>query len=326
MSTGPRREAYLPRRPGSRRARFGLKPSHEIAALRDHGLTRRWLEALEGILPASVRAEGEVFAREGMVMTVEFHAGLIEGTVQSSLPSVQQLPPSSASKLQLPGPPPGALFGRSAQDCRVKIDVPRYDERVWQDAVRSLATDGAAIAPILAGDLPADLDDVMARHGVPLPPRADEQVSSSCSCDEGAVCVHRAAVIVLAADRLRDDASLGLILRGLNVSELIERVRIARTASARRSASSAPPPTQPALPQQDSLPELSLEEFWRTGPELDDLAHLPPPNHAPHALLRRLGPSPLGGQFPLVGLLASAYDTIKAHAEKLRDEAEEKEE
>jgi len=41
---------------------------------------------------------------------------------------------------------------------------------------------------------------------------------------------------------------------------------------------------------------------------------------APHALLRRRGPTPLQGKFPLVGLLASIYDSIAEHGRKLRDE------
>jgi hypothetical protein len=40
---------------------------------------------------------------------------------------------------------------------------------------------------------------------------------------------------------------------------------------------------------------------------------------APHALLRRLGQSPLQGKFPLVGLLASIYDSIAEDGRKLRE-------
>ena len=40
---------------------------------------------------------------------------------------------------------------------------------------------------------------------------------------------------------------------------------------------------------------------------------------APHALLRRLGQSPLQGKFPLVGLLASIYDSMAARGRELRD-------
>jgi hypothetical protein len=39
----------------------------------------------------------------------------------------------------------------------------------------------------------------------------------------------------------------------------------------------------------------------------------------PHALLRRLGPSPMNGRFPLVGLLASVYDTVAAAARHIQE-------
>jgi hypothetical protein len=68
-----------------------------------------------------------------------------------------------------------------------------------------------------------------------------------------------------------------------------------------------------------------IEEFWRAGPELAELEHRPPPQHAPHALLRRLGPSPLNGRFPLAGLLASVYDTVSEAAKRMREEAERSE-
>ncbi len=41
---------------------------------------------------------------------------------------------------------------------------------------------------------------------------------------------------------------------------------------------------------------------------------MPAPDHVPHALLRRMGPSPMGGKFPMVGLMASIYDSIRARA------------
>ena len=327
MSVGPRKDTYVPRRSNGRRARQGLRPVHELAALRQLETPRQWIDALEASIPSSMRTEGEILAREGMVMSLEFRAGVIEGAVQPSLPQAQAHPPAGAMPRTFPGagPPPGSLYGRHAQDCLVRIHVQRHAEERWSEAVRSLSSDGSAVASLLAGELPGDIDDVLARHGAPLIPPANEAITLDCSCDASAPCAHRAALIDLAVDRLHDDPSLGLVLRGMTASELIERVRQERAAAARKSAASLQGTTQADRHEPSPLAELALEEFWRTGPELEDFTHLPPPNHAPHALLRRLGPSPLGGQFPLVGLLASAYDTIRAHAEKLRDEVEAKE-
>ncbi len=43
---------------------------------------------------------------------------------------------------------------------------------------------------------------------------------------------------------------------------------------------------------------------------------------AKHALLRRLGSSPLEGRFPITGLLASIYDTVSEQARRIRLDAE----
>lgn len=319
--TTPRKNTYTPRRSG-RRQRVGLKPAREIAVLREHPASQRWLDVLLPAIPASARTEGEVFAREGMVMRADFRAGVIEGAVQPALPEPGTPAASPAPRVQLPGARPGALYAKSSGDCAVTIRLPAYDETQWQRTAESLAGDSSAAAALLAGELPADLDDALTRHGSPLAPRTLEGVSMTCSCHAES-CPHIAALLYLAADRLCDEPALALVLRGSSAEELVERVRHARAAAARRSA---PPPPAPSASDNDGLDlaDFALDEFWRSGPELDDLAHQPPSHHAPHALLRRLGPSPLGGAFPLVGLLASAYDTIKAHAEKLRDDAAEK--
>ena len=70
----------------------------------------------------------------------------------------------------------------------------------------------------------------------------------------------------------------------------------------------------------EALPlERCLDSFWRPGRQIDEMPSETEP-FAPHALLRRLGPSPLQGKFPLVGLLASIYDSIAENGRKLRDD------
>ncbi|MBT7351022.1 MAG: hypothetical protein HN811_01025, partial [Phycisphaerae bacterium] len=46
---------------------------------------------------------------------------------------------------------------------------------------------------------------------------------------------------------------------------------------------------------------------------------VPLEKHVSHALLRRLGPSTLDGQFPLSGLLATIYDEAASEAVRILD-------
>jgi uncharacterized Zn finger protein len=119
------------------------------------------------------------------------------------------------------------------------------------------------------------------------------------------------------AERLDHDPMLIFTLRGLGQDELSERLRQRRAvdgASASGAPAYAPRPIAAAESPAPPL-EACMAEFWSPGPGLDDLET---PLRAPlvkHALLRRLGPSPFkGGKFPLVGLLATCYDTISEAA------------
>ena len=99
-------------------------------------------------------------------------------------------------------------------------------------------------------------------------------------------------------------------------------------ATHRDSPATHPAPAQgdPMIPESQVEPpplEQCLDEFWRIGARLSELETKPPPQHVPHALLRRLGPSPMNGKFPLVGLLASIYDTVANQARRIRDKDED---
>ena len=65
--------------------------------------------------------------------------------------------------------------------------------------------------------------------------------------------------------------------------------------------------------------EACVDEFWRFDAHAASDPGATQSRHVPHALLRRLGPSPLKGRFPLAGLLASAYDAIADAAIEMRD-------
>ncbi len=83
------------------------------------------------------------------------------------------------------------------------------------------------------------------------------------------------------------------------------------------SSSSVPPslkvvptiyPTSPPI-------QSSLEHFWQTGPEFDEIVVSIRPPESPLAILEQLGPSPFArGEFPLVGFLATTYDKVSRSA------------
>ena len=69
--------------------------------------------------------------------------------------------------------------------------------------------------------------------------------------------------------------------------------------------------------------EQAIENFWNTGTGLETFRRERRMEYAPHALLRRLGNAPLEGRFPLVGLLASIYDSVAVAARRQLDELDD---
>src|SRR5690606_31706193 len=73
---------------------------------------------------------------------------------------------------------------------------------------------------------------------------------------------------------------------------------------------SAGPDTPPSPPL-----EASIEDFWEAGPALESFETPLRKPEVSYALLRRLGPSPFTeGRFPLVGLLATCYNSVSRSA------------
>ena len=184
-----------------------------------------------------------------------------------------------------------------------------------------MAFEAVYTAKLLADELPQGTQDLFNSLNLQLIPPS-ESIRVECDCLFDGPCKHAATAGYLIMQQLDSTPLLILTLRGLQSEYVIERITQVRTIQSHGQAAAHPDPVLADLQQPALELDQCLDEFWRPGPELSELEHMPPPQHAPHALLRRLGPSPLGGKFPLVGLLASIYDTVSQAAIKLRDHAE----
>ena len=253
----------------------------------------RWLALVERLVGLKERADGRDYARRGQTVTLELVPGGIDARVQ----------------------------GRAARPYTTRWRIPVFDKGQWQRLIDAMAAEALYAAKLLARELPEAVDALPALGDLRLLPRASE-VRLECDCGRGTACKHAAAIGYLAAERLDEDPLKAFVLRGMVVSRLLERLAAARTRQTRSVAAHAEPLMPHAIQQASRPLEACLDSFWRPGPQLAELQRMPPPQHAPHALLRRLGPSPLAGRFPLVGLLASVYDTVAQEAIRLRDRAE----
>lgn len=250
-----------------------------------------WATLLLAGVSDEVKAEGLDYARAGQAATLQITPAGVEASVQ----------------------------GRAARPYAVSIAPELLAAADWDRVVSIMAREAVYSAKLLAGEMPPLVEQPFVSIGKDLVPADGTTVRRTCTCEHAKPCKHVVCVAALVLERLAGDPLLAFTLRGLDGQRLLERLQEARAIATRgvARAHSAPPAV-------DSVPEAmpldrTISNFWRPGRQIDQMPAETEP-FAAHALLRRLGPSPLHGKFPLVGLLASIYDSAAAAGRRLREE------
>ncbi|MEV0156139.1 SWIM zinc finger family protein [Micromonospora sp. NPDC050686] len=272
----------------------GLRARSTRGAIGVSWWSRRFLEVLESFALGTRLTRGRSYARRGQVRSLEITSGRVTATVQGSRP----------------------------QPYRVTIGLAPFPPRVWARLERDLAALAFFSARLLAGDLPAELEEVFAAAGAPLFPAEVDELTQRCSCPDFAVpCKHLAATFYLLAEAFDADPFELLRWRGRGRAELLDRLRALRGAADREpepggggeSTVERARPAVGAARALDGLPVAPLDEavdvFWGLPVPLPDR----PPSLVtePDLLLRQLGaPAPAIGGPGLVERLRRAYRAL----------------
>jgi uncharacterized Zn finger protein len=253
------------------------------------GLT--WLNAIRGLATERAWTEGLDYAERGQTRRLEPFVGGATASVQ----------------------------GRRYRAYEITMRVEPFSHDQWDAIVKTMVKRSLFAARLLTGEVPSTIEeDVFGGLSLGLIPRSLSEVTSTCDCaEDDPWCKHACCAAMLLAEDIDDKPFLLFGLRGMDGDDLLERLHQRRELESRSTGQSAsalrqpfPGDEQPALPL-----ELCLDDFWEAPPTLDDFETVPHKPQVNHALLRRLGPSPFQeGRFPLVGLLATCYDTISASA------------
>jgi uncharacterized Zn finger protein len=277
---------------GPRRVRGGLRLKSRDGLRAAGWIAQQWLAVVERAVSADAMRDGLAYARSGQVVAIELVPGRMAARVQ----------------------------GTASQPYRTTLAITPFTDEQWQCIAEAMAAEAQYPAALLAGELPPSIRDLLVSLGLPLLP--DCAVDIGCSCPVGGPCKHAAAAACLMAERLSDDPLIVLELYGLCAERLLERVRQARAIHTLGVAAAHADPLIPESQVEPPSLEECASDYWRAGPRLAELEQAAPPQHVRHALLRRLGPPPMGGRFPILGLLASVYDTVAHAAITIRDKAE----
>ncbi|MEM7755659.1 MAG: hypothetical protein AAF297_08490 [Planctomycetota bacterium] len=288
---GYRPEKKVPVKP--KRVRGGVKLKAGEDESIGNWVSQRLMRVVESAASGEALREGLEYARLGQIKRLDITEDGVEASVQ----------------------------GRMTRPYEVKLRLTRFDNAAVERVVGAMGEQAKYAAKLLSGELPRDIEDLFAPLGLRLLPTEASEFGLECNCREENKpwCKHAVCVAAVLAERLADEPLVVFGLRGLPMSEIVERLRENRALAGHGSGPAAV--YVPRVPGASDVPAEALdgvlERFWddpsgrapvlpRVSPEVDK------------PLLRRLGASPFEAKFPLVGLLATCYELVAEQT--VRDE------
>jgi uncharacterized Zn finger protein len=252
----------------------GIKARSKRGAIGEQWWSRRFIAVLESYGMSGRLQRGRSYARRGQVLEFKLATGKVTARVQGSRPSPY----------------------------KVTITVLPLTTAQWKEVESRLAAQALFRARLLAGEMPAEIEQVFAVAGTPLFPRSARDLEMNCSCpDWGFPCKHVAAVCYVLAEAFDDDPFAMLAWRGKSRDELLVALRGKTTGAGEQARYGGPVSSSagdsPALAVLSDVtgPPLaeSLADFWSPGLSQARLRALPPsPATPPDLLLRMSDPPP----------------------------------
>jgi uncharacterized Zn finger protein len=261
----------------------GIRARSRRGTIGEQWWSRRFITALESSGMRGRLTRGRHYARRGQVVEFALSIGVVTAQVQ----------------------------GSRARPYQVRIQVLPLTTPQWRQVEDQLAARALYRAKLLAGEMPAEIEEVFADCGTPLFPRSARDLKMSCSCPDWEVpCKHLAATCYVLAEAFDNDPFLILAWRGRGRDELL--------GSLRRIPGASQPPEAAAGPLGEvQAPPLAecLALFWEPAASparLRSLSLAPAaPPAAPDLLLRTYQPPlvTVRGR-DLATLLTSAYQRL----------------
>jgi uncharacterized Zn finger protein len=277
---------YPPSRP--RKADGGIKARSKRGSIGEQWWSRRFIDVLESFGLQSRLSRGRSYARSGQVLSLDIGTGHVTAKVQ----------------------------GSRIKPYAVKLTVDPLTTRQWQRVEEALAGRAIFRARLLAGEMPAEIEEVFADCGTPLFPKSARDLEMTCSCPDWEVpCKHLAAVCYVLAEAFDADPFGMLAWRGKGREDLLAALRRLTggsrlTGEGRRAGGGrADSGSRPVIDVADAPLSQSTAGFWSSSLSPARLRALPPAAAAPADLLLRSFEPPFitVGGLDLVTLLRPAY-------------------
>jgi uncharacterized Zn finger protein len=277
----------------------GIKAKSKRGAIGEQWWSRRFIAVLESYGMSGRLQRGRSYARKGQVIDFELTQGKVTARVQGSRP----------------------------RPYTVSIGVLPLTTAQWRAVERRLAGQALFRAKLLAGEMPAEIEEVFAGCGTPLFPRSAADLEMRCSCPDWEVpCKHLAAVCYVLAEAFDADPFGMLAWRGRTREALLAALRGAGGTGRAPAVAAADGPgggeasaTLAVLADVTGPPlARALADFWAPGLSPARLRALTAPPAAPAVpglLLRMTDPPPVTVRGKeLRDVLAPAYEQFAAPA------------
>jgi uncharacterized Zn finger protein len=189
-------ERYPPSRP--RKAEGGIKARSKRGSIGAQWWSRRFIDVLESFGLQTRLSRGRNYARSGQVLTLDIGTGHVTAKVQ----------------------------GSRIKPYQVKLTVDPLTTRQWRRVEEALAARAVFRARLLAGEMPAEIEEVFAGCGTPLFPKSIKDLEMTCTCPDWEVpCKHLAAVCYVLAEAFDGDPFAMLAWRGKGRADLLAALR-----------------------------------------------------------------------------------------------------
>ena len=154
MSRTPHNPAYKPKVVQPRKVRGGIKLTSQTGAYPESWAAQRWVRLVEAAAPGVAMVAGLEYARNGQTRTLSLEPGWVRGTVQGTVISAY----------------------------KTSIALPTLTHEQSERVISSMVDQAVYAAKLLAGELPANIEDVFAPLGLRLFPSEPGELTPKCNC------------------------------------------------------------------------------------------------------------------------------------------------
>jgi uncharacterized Zn finger protein len=246
---------------------------------------QRWIDLLESFGWARRLERARIYSREGRILSLNFDDAKVFALVQGTAPEPYE----------------------------VTLNLEPFTDEQWQYVIESMADRAIFSAKLLAGEMPANIEEVFTENGLSLFPLTKFDIQSDCNCpDPVNPCKHIGAIYYSLGDRFSQDPFVLFQLRHRTKAQILEALRQQRQAAG--TVSSQPQVETAPVPAVALAADRGDDQFWQYDAPLDASLVVITPTAMSETILDDLGNIPGETDETIITALKAIYTTTSLAA------------